>query len=162
MLKLVEVVQDFIRQSNIQLNPKKCEMLKIGKAIHPSFPLLDESTGEITQQDCVDDKKVIRHLGDPLGKGKINKMKWCERQLVKMKTKAQILAESGLKTAQVINSMNTFVLPLMKLDQLDRFLRKLINQKIDGLPSPKKYFSLEQRMAASACMHYMIDITYAK
>jgi hypothetical protein len=31
MLKLAEVVQDFIRRSNIQLNPKKCEILKIGK-----------------------------------------------------------------------------------------------------------------------------------
>jgi hypothetical protein len=29
MLKLVEVVQYFIRQSNIQLNPNQCEMLKI-------------------------------------------------------------------------------------------------------------------------------------
>jgi hypothetical protein len=73
ILKLVEVVQNFIRQSNIQLNPKKCEILKLGKDIHTSFPLLDESTGEITQLECVDDKKVIRYLGAPLGKGKISK-----------------------------------------------------------------------------------------
>jgi hypothetical protein len=91
MLKLIDVVQDFFQQSNIQLNPKKCEMLKIGKDIHPSFHLLDEARGEITQRDCVDDKKVIRYLDAPLGKGKISKMKWPERQLVKMKTKAQIL-----------------------------------------------------------------------
>jgi hypothetical protein len=39
-------------------------------------------------------------------------MKWCERQLVKMKTKAQILAESGLKTIQVINSIKRFELPM--------------------------------------------------
>jgi hypothetical protein len=51
---------------------------------------LNESTGEITQLECVDDKKVIRYFGAPLVKDKITKMKWCERQLVKMKTKAQI------------------------------------------------------------------------
>jgi hypothetical protein len=111
MLKLVEVVQDFIRQTNIQLNPKKCEMVKIGKDIHQSFPLLDETSGEITQLECVDDRKVIRYLGAPLGKGKISKMKWCEGQLVKMKTKAQLLEESGLKTTQVIDSIQTSVVP---------------------------------------------------
>jgi hypothetical protein len=148
MLILVEVIQDFIRQSNIQLNPKKREMLKLRKDIHTSFPLLDETTGESIQLECVDDKKVIRYLSAPLGKGKISKMKWCERQLVKMKTKAQILEESGLKTTQVIDSIKTFVLPmsefllrhsnlsLTKLGQVDKFLRKLINRKIGGLPSP--------------------------
>jgi hypothetical protein len=55
---------------------------------------MDESTNEITQLDCFDSKKVIRYLGSPLGKGKISKMKWCERQLLKMKSKAQILVES--------------------------------------------------------------------
>jgi hypothetical protein len=74
-------------------------MLKIRKDIHPSFPLLDEISGEINQLECVDDKKVIIYLGAPLGKGKISKMKWCERQLIKMKTKAQILAVSGLNYA---------------------------------------------------------------
>jgi hypothetical protein len=135
---------------------------------------LDETSGEITQLECVDDKKVIRYLGAPLGKVKFSKMKWCERQLVKMKTKAQILAESGLKTTQVIDSIKTFVLPmsefllrhsnlsLTNLDQVDKFLRKVISQKIGGLPSPKKFFILEQRMAVSTCMHYMIDITFAK
>jgi hypothetical protein len=71
-------------------------------------------------------------------------MKWCERQLAKMKAKAQILAESGLKTTQVIDSIKTFVLPmsefllrhsnlsLTKLDQVEKFLRKLINRKIGG------------------------------
>jgi hypothetical protein len=61
-----------------------------------------------------------------------------------MKTKAQILAELSLKTTQVIDSIKTFVLPmpefllthsnlsLTKLDNLDRFLRKLINGKIAG------------------------------
>jgi hypothetical protein len=44
MMELVRVVQDFIRESNIQLNPKKCEMLRIGKDHHDTFPLTDEST----------------------------------------------------------------------------------------------------------------------
>jgi hypothetical protein len=73
MLILVEVVQDFIRQSNIQLNPKKCEILKLGKDIHTSFPLLGETTGETTQKECVDDKKVIRYLSAPLWQGKLAK-----------------------------------------------------------------------------------------
>jgi hypothetical protein len=75
MLKRVEEEQDFIRQSNIQLNPRKREILKIEKDIHTTFPLLDESKNEIIQLDCVDDKKVIRYLGASLGKGKISKIK---------------------------------------------------------------------------------------
>jgi hypothetical protein len=38
----------------------------------------------------------------PLGNGKIKKMKWCEGQLVKMKSKATLIAESGLKTCQCL------------------------------------------------------------
>jgi hypothetical protein len=38
MMELVRVVQDFIRESNIQVNPKKCEMLKIGKDHYDIFP----------------------------------------------------------------------------------------------------------------------------
>jgi hypothetical protein len=91
-----------------------------------------------------------------------------------MKTKAQILAESGLKTTQVIDSIRTFVLPmsefllghsnlsLTKLAQVDKFLRKLINRKLVAYPSPKKYPILEQRMVVLACMRYTTDITYAK
>jgi hypothetical protein len=45
MLKIVQVVQDFIRESNIQLNPKKCKMLKIVKDFCNTFPLTDESIG---------------------------------------------------------------------------------------------------------------------
>jgi hypothetical protein len=91
-----------------------------------------------------------------------------------MKTKAQILAESSLKTTQVRDSINTFVLrmsefllrhsnlSLTKLDQLDRFLRKLINQKIGGLPLTKEVLYIRSRDGVLGCMRYMIDITYVK
>jgi hypothetical protein len=75
------------------------------------FPFY-EFTGETALLECVNNKKVIRYLGAPLGKGKSSKMKWCERQLTKMKNKATILAESGLKTTQVIDSIKTFILPM--------------------------------------------------
>jgi hypothetical protein len=39
------------------------------------FPVMDKFNGETTQLECVDDRKVIRYLGAPLGKGKISKMK---------------------------------------------------------------------------------------
>jgi hypothetical protein len=55
------------------MKSQKMRNVKIRKDVHTSFPLLDESTGEITQLDCVGDKKVIRYLGAPLGKGKISK-----------------------------------------------------------------------------------------
>jgi hypothetical protein len=84
-------------------------------------------------------------------------MKWCERQLTKMKNKATIFAESGLKTTQVIDSINTFILPmsefllrhsnlsLTKLKNLDIYLRRLINKKIGGLPLTKEIFYLWSR-----------------
>jgi hypothetical protein len=72
-------------------------MLKIGKDHHDTFPLTDESTGETALLECANSKKVIRYLGASLGKGKISKMKWCERQLTKMKNKAITLAESAWK-----------------------------------------------------------------
>jgi hypothetical protein len=70
MLKLVKVVQDFIRQSNIQLNPKKWEILKIGKDNYTRFPLMGEFTVDTTQLDCVNDKKLLDIWELPLVKAK--------------------------------------------------------------------------------------------
>jgi hypothetical protein len=149
MMELVRVVQDFIRES-IQLYPKKCEMLKIGKDPHETFPVTDESTGETALLDCINNKEVIRYLGPPLRKNKISKMKWFQPQLTKMKNKAIILTESGLKTTQVIDSIQTFILPmsefllrhsnlsLTKLKSFDVYLRKLINKNKRRLTTNKR------------------------
>jgi hypothetical protein len=71
--------------------------------------------------------------------------------------KETILAESGLKTTQVIDSIKTFRLPmsefllrhsnlsLTKLKVLDIFLRKLINKRIGGLPLTREIFYLKSR-----------------
>jgi hypothetical protein len=87
-----------------------------------------------------------------------------------MKSKARILAESGLKNTQVVDSIKAFVLPISefllqhsnlsptKLNEVDRFFRKLINQKIGALLSPKKYSRIEQRMALLVFTRYMIDV----
>jgi hypothetical protein len=40
MMELIRAVQDFIRESNIQPNPKKYHKLKIGKDSHDTFPLI--------------------------------------------------------------------------------------------------------------------------
>jgi hypothetical protein len=40
MMELVCVVQDFIMESNVQLNPKKCEMLKMEKINMAHLPSL--------------------------------------------------------------------------------------------------------------------------
>jgi hypothetical protein len=113
VIELVRIVKHFIRESNIQLDAKKCEILKLGEDHHQSFSLQDDSRGEITYLDCPGNKHVIRYLGVPLGKGNISRMKWYERLLTKMKTKETILAESGLKTTQVIDFIKTFVLPYL-------------------------------------------------
>jgi hypothetical protein len=94
MHTLFEEVQDFIWESNIQLNPKKCELFKIGNDNSTEFIIKDNKTGEFNSLDCQDKTKIIRYLVAPLGKGKVTKMKWCENQLIKMRTKATILAKS--------------------------------------------------------------------
>jgi hypothetical protein len=75
MMELVKIVQGFIREHNIQQNPKMCEMPKISKNPHKTFPFTDGSTGEIELLNYIDNKKVIRYIGAPLGKGKISLMK---------------------------------------------------------------------------------------
>jgi hypothetical protein len=157
MHNLFEAVQDFICESNIQFNPKKCELLKIGNDNNMEFIIKDKKTGEFNSLDCQDKTKIIRYLDAPLGKGKVTKMKWCENQLIKMLTKATILAESGLKTSQVIDGIKTFIIPMVefllrhsnvsltKLGSLDDNLRRLINIKLDGLKVTKDTFYLRAR-----------------
>jgi hypothetical protein len=74
-----------------------------------------------------------------------------------MKNKATILDESGLKTTQVKDYINTFIPPmsefllrhsnlsLIKLNNVDIYLRRLINKKIGGLPLTKEIFYLHAR-----------------
>jgi hypothetical protein len=73
MHTLFNVVTDFICESNVQLNPKKSELLKIGNDNHTEFIIKDKKTGEFNSLDCQDKMKIIRYLGAPLGKGKIIK-----------------------------------------------------------------------------------------
>jgi nucleoid DNA-binding protein len=80
-----------------------------------------------------------------------------QNQLIKMRTKATIIAQSGLKTSQVIDAIKTFIIPmaefllrhsnvsLTKLGSLDNYLRKLINNKIGGLKVTKDTFYLRAR-----------------
>jgi hypothetical protein len=85
---------------------------QIGKDHRDTFPLTDECTGQTVLLDCVNERRVIRYLSAPLGRGKIRKMKWCQKQIVKMEGKETILAESGLKITHVIDAIKTFVLPM--------------------------------------------------
>jgi hypothetical protein len=62
MSELVRVVKDFIGQSNIQLNAKKVEILKLGKDHHQSFHLLIHFSSETTFLDCTDDKLDVIYL----------------------------------------------------------------------------------------------------
>jgi hypothetical protein len=74
------------------------------------------------------------------------------RKTISQNEKKLKLVESGLKIMQIIDSIKIFGLPmpefllrysnlsLTKLDKQDRFLRKLINQKIGSLPLTKKVF----------------------
>jgi hypothetical protein len=101
-------------------------------------------------------------------------MKWCENQLIKMRTKATIIAESGLKTSQVIDAIKTFIIPmaefllrhsnvsLIKLGSLDDYLRPLINIKLGGLEVTKDTFYLRARDGGLVCFHLKIDITFVK
>jgi hypothetical protein len=41
MMELVRIVKNFNYESNIQLNPKKCEMLKIGNDFQTNFRIVD-------------------------------------------------------------------------------------------------------------------------
>jgi hypothetical protein len=107
-----DVVADFICESNVQLNPKKCEPLKIGNDNHTEFIINDKTTGECNTLDCRDKMKIIRCLGVPLGKGKVTKMTWWVNQLIKMPPKAKIIAESGLQTSQVIDIIKTFIIQM--------------------------------------------------
>jgi hypothetical protein len=110
MYYLFNAVLNFIYQSNVQLNPKKYELFKIGNDSKTEFIIKDRKTGEFSTLDCQDKTKIIRFRGAPLGKGKFTKMKWWENQLIKMRTKETIIEELGLKTSQVIDTIKTFVI----------------------------------------------------
>jgi hypothetical protein len=79
--------QLFILELNIELNPKNCEMLIIGKNLYLAFSLTDETIVQTSQVDYFSKKKLIEYLDALLGKRKICQMKWYEKQLYKMKKK---------------------------------------------------------------------------
>jgi hypothetical protein len=110
--QLVEIVNDFNWHSNIQLNPKKCEILKIGKDHNTEFTIQDPISKETNIISCKDGTNVVRYLGIPLTARKISKMKWCQNQLFKMQHKATKLSEAGLNITQLIAGIKTFVLPM--------------------------------------------------
>jgi hypothetical protein len=60
-------------------------------------------------------------------------MKWCENQLIKMRTKATIIEESGLKTSQVIYEIKTFIIPIAQ------FLLRHSNVSLTKLGSLDNY-----------------------
>jgi hypothetical protein len=64
--ELVEIVNDFNCHSNIQLNPKKCEILKIGKDRNVEFIIQDPISKESNTIQCKDGTNVVRYLGIPL------------------------------------------------------------------------------------------------
>jgi hypothetical protein len=63
MMDLVGIVNDFNYESNIQLNPKKCEILKIGNDFYSDFRIVDPISKNENVIDCSDNTKVIRYLG---------------------------------------------------------------------------------------------------
>jgi hypothetical protein len=69
-------VIDFNFESSIQLNPKKCEMLKIGNVSYTEFSFEDPISYDVNIIDCSDNPKVITYLGAPLAMRKLSKMKW--------------------------------------------------------------------------------------
>jgi hypothetical protein len=108
----MEIVNDFNCHSNIQLNPKKCEILKIGKDRNTEFNIQDPISKESNIIQCKDGTNVVRYLGIPLATIKIAKMKWCQNQLSKMHHKATKLSEAGLKITQLIAGIKRFILPM--------------------------------------------------
>jgi hypothetical protein len=154
---LVEIVNDFNYHSNIQLNPKKCEILKVGKDRNEIFEIQDPISGERNSISCKDGTNVVRYLGIPLATKKIAKMKWCQNQLSKMHHKATKLSEAGLKITQLIAGIKTFVLPIAEfllrhtcvsktsLSRLDTYFRKLVNGAIGGIPLTKETFYLQAK-----------------
>jgi hypothetical protein len=66
MMELVRIVNDFNYESNIQGNPKKSEMLKIGNDSHTEFRIIEPISGDENIIDCSDNTRVITYLGAPL------------------------------------------------------------------------------------------------
>jgi hypothetical protein len=155
---LVEIVNDFNYHSNIQLNPKKCEILKIGKDRNVEFIIQDPISKKSNTIQCKDGTNVVRYLGIPLATRKIAKMKWCQSQLSKMHYKATKLSEAGLKITQLIAGIKTFVLQKAEfllrhtcvskitLSRLDTYFRKLVNGAIGGIPLTKETFYLQVKV----------------
>jgi hypothetical protein len=52
MMELVRIVNDFNYESNIQLNQKKFQMLKIGNTFHREFKIVDPISGNENIIDC--------------------------------------------------------------------------------------------------------------
>jgi hypothetical protein len=157
VVTLVGVVNDFNWGSNIQLNSKKCEILKIGRDYNSEFTIQDPISKESNIISCKDGTNVVRYLGIPLATRKIAKMKWCQGKLSKIYHKANKMAESVLKITQVIVAIKTFVLPMAEfllrhtwvskitLKNLDRYFRKLVNGKSGGIPKTHDTFYIQAK-----------------
>jgi hypothetical protein len=79
MEALVSIVNDFNFESNMPLNPKKYENLKIGNDEHIQFRIEDPISYDSNLIDCSYNPKVIRYLGSTLAMGKLSKMKLCNQ-----------------------------------------------------------------------------------
>jgi hypothetical protein len=79
LTKGFKVVRDFVDESNTQLKTKKCELLRIGNDDFTAFEINNMQTCEKNVLNSEANMKIMRYLGAPLGKGKVTKMKWCEK-----------------------------------------------------------------------------------
>jgi hypothetical protein len=89
-------------QNPYPILPKKVEILKFERYIKESFSFWEDFNVETHALDCADDIIIIWYLGNPLGKGKYTKMKWCPKKLIELNYKAIQLTESGLKTTKLL------------------------------------------------------------
>jgi hypothetical protein len=59
MVEFVKIVNNFNSESNIQLNPKKCLMLKIGNDNHTEFIIVDIISHDENIIDSRNNTKII-------------------------------------------------------------------------------------------------------
>jgi hypothetical protein len=55
MVEQIRAVKDYLRESSININLKKCEILKIGRDIQEQFLLTDDLTGKNHELSCAYD-----------------------------------------------------------------------------------------------------------
>jgi hypothetical protein len=143
--RLTDAISNFMSFAKIHFNPDKCKLIQYNPDKEMEVDLfLKDDKGNDKKVEVCKVNETVKYLGVPLGIMKLIRMKFNEHKVGSIMKILHRLKESGLKITQIIHAIKTFVLPRMdyimmnsivkltSLEKIDRFIRKIINEKVGG------------------------------